>query len=115
VKKPVVYIFILVATLTMAISATVTDVQEATSQESGYSLTVHVTSHQFWNPTVYVRAQTANGNYDQTYTVSIQNPAVTFSIPPIRVFPQIGENLITQPQTKQYINDITSDCILRCS
>lgn len=52
------------------------------AQQSGYNLTVNIGSHAFGNPSVNVEAQTANGNYDQTYSVNIQNPSVTFSIPP---------------------------------
>lgn len=56
--------------------------QTAMAQTNGYNLTVNIGSHAFGNPTVNVEAQTANGNYDQTYSVNIQNPQVTFSIPP---------------------------------
>ncbi len=51
------------------------------SSQSGYSLTVNIGSHAFGNPSVNVEAKTANGNYDQTYSVNVQNPSVTFSIP----------------------------------
>ncbi len=52
------------------------------SQSAGYSLTVNIGTHAFGNPSVNVEAKTANGNYDQTYSVNVQNPSVTFSIPP---------------------------------
>lgn len=56
--------------------------QTTPPSNNGYSLTVNIVSHAFGNPTVNVEAKTANGNYDQTYSVNIQNPSVSFSIPP---------------------------------
>jgi len=53
----------------------------AMAQQSGYNLTVNITTHQFGNANVIVSVLTASG-YSQSYSVSIQNPSVTFNIPP---------------------------------
>jgi hypothetical protein len=56
-------------------------IPSAMAQQSGYTLTVNITTHQFGNPNAVVGVLTASG-YSQSYTVSIQSPSVTFNIPP---------------------------------
>jgi hypothetical protein len=56
-------------------------IPSAMAQQSGYNLTVNITTHQFGNANAVVSVLTASG-YSQSYTVSIQSPSVTFNIPP---------------------------------
>jgi hypothetical protein len=54
----------------------------AIAQQSGYNLTVYVTSHPFGNAYSYVSITTENGYKDTKFAYSDQGSVATFYIPP---------------------------------